>query len=74
LTDLIKRTRSRSGVKFADGFSYSNNIVVYGLNGITFQEAKAIQDLNKEFGTKITIGGCMLWNTDSFVDYVLSHK
>ena len=31
-----------------DGFVYSNNIVVYGLNGITFQEARAVQELNRE--------------------------
>ena len=35
---------------------------------------RAVQELNRELGTKITIGGCMLWNADSFVDYVVAHK
>ena len=36
------------GVRTNEGFVYSNNIVVYGLNGITFQEARAVQELNRE--------------------------
>ena len=44
-----------------DGFVYSNNIVVYGLNGITFQEARAVQELNRE-GT-VTDGFSLAYNT-----------
>ncbi len=75
LADLVRRRGGpRNGIRFGDGFAYSGNIVVYGLNGITFQEARAVQELNRELGTKITIGGCLLWNTDSFIDYVMAHK
>ena len=72
--DVEAESCIHQGVRMNDGFVYSNNIVVYGLNGITFQEARAVQELNRELGTKISIGGCMLWNADSFVDYVMAHK
>ena len=61
-----------------DGFEGDNRLVnkaapilVYIVGGITYQESKVVHDLNQQHGTNIILGGCTLWNSKSFIDYVV---
>ena len=71
LTSLIK-TRSSPALSFDPVHSYSSpNVVVYVLGGVTYEEAKAVRDVNAALGCKVVVGGDRLWRSEEFVNSFL---
>ena len=71
LSDMINQ-KHVSDLEYSKSFQFSpsDNIIVFFLGGTTYDECKVAYDLNKQLGAKIMVGGCFLWTTETFLNYV----
>ena len=71
LSDTISQ-KYVSDLEYSKAFQFksSDSIIVYFLGGLTYEESKVAYKLNKQQGAKILIGGCFLWTTETFLNFV----
>ncbi len=50
------------------------NVVVYVCGGMTYEEAKAVRDLNGSLGCNAVLGGELVWRSQDFVQSFLQEK
>ncbi len=49
----------------------TRSIIAYVLGGVTYEEAKAVRDLNASLGCNIVLGGDRMWRSQDFVNSFL---
>lgn len=72
------RTGQSPAVSFetaaTSGTSLSKNVVVFVLGGITYEESKAVRDLNASLGCNVVLGGDRVLRSEEFVESFLKDK
>ncbi len=73
----LTKTGQSSAVNFdttREGNGAFKNIIIYISGGATYEEAKAIRDLNASLGCNIVLGGDVVWRSADFVQSFLQEK
>jgi hypothetical protein len=72
LTDLMRK-RVSPDLVYPENFSFSSNVILYIIDGCTYEETKTVRDVNIEFGSNVTIGGGRLWRSEAFFSFLSSN-
>lgn len=72
LEDLLKK-RTSNEISYPDDFSFCKNIIVYFCDGFTYEEVKAVRDINIQYASNVMIGGSRVWRADDFISFVSSN-
>ncbi len=71
IVSSILRRKAHPGLNFADDFEFVDTVVVHVAGGVTYEEAKTVRDLNKEFaGANVVLGGDQIWRSEDFLGYL----
>ena len=73
LEDLLKK-RTSPEIAYPEDFSFSSDIILYFCDGITYEETKAIRDINLQFASNVLIGGPRVWRSEDFLSFVSSYN
>ena len=71
LMDLVKRKFSAE-ISYPEGFSFSENVILYFVDGFTYEESKCARDVNLSQGANVIIGGNRVWNAEDFIEFIKS--
>ena len=72
--------KTPGSLRYGPGFSPSSfspscPVVVHVVGGVTYEEIKAVADLNSELGANITIGSSdTVWRSQDFMDHVRNYN
>ena len=62
--------RFHSDLEYTKSFAFANDVLVYIVGGVTYEESRWIQELNKQLGARIILGGDCMWSAKSFLAFL----